>query len=322
MFAFSVVPTKTCAPLTVAPVMFAMTELSMSLVEIAADRAAADHDCQGAGAAVDGRAVARRNGDVAAGRDAAIGDRCVHILAHEIQIDGTTQSEGRGPRAPDRNAHEHRIKVDGDRHARIPEVERVVRARELGRRAETRNGADIIARGHRGVGDGGAHLVKRGRIRRAGCIRVGGVERAANVVVRDRGADGGPVHADGNSAGNDGHHRRLECLKIDRALGALDGRVADVGVDVVVNQVDGHRTAQREPVAGPRPADGDGDQHRARGGCEIQVAGVRRHAGVVDVRQDRVVDQVVADRRADRGALRGPGDAAGDRDDRGGVARA
>src|SRR5208337_5491448 len=182
-----------------------------------------------------------------------------------------------------------------------------VRTRQLWRRAEAGLDADVLARGYLRVGDGGADLLVRGRARLVHHVGVGRVEAAADVVVGDRRADGGAAQTDGDPTGKHHHHRRLDRLQGDRAL-RVDRRVADVGVDVVGDRVDGDRAAQRESLAARRRADGNGDQNGAGRGREIEVA-PGRHGGVVDVGQDRVLDQVVADRRADRGALRGSGDA-------------
>ena len=159
----------------------------------------------------------------------------------------------------------------------------------------------VSTRGHLGTADRGAGLVLVARGRRARLvrqIRVGRLEAAADVVVRNRAAACVPVSADRQRAGDDDHQCRLDRKHADRSLG-LDCRVINVRVDIIGDRVDGDRAARRNPLTGPGHARGDRDQLGAGFARDIKVA-AGRHNGIVDVRRDGVLDQVVADRGADR----------------------
>ena len=87
-----------------------------------------------------------------------------------------------------------------------------------------------------------------------------------------------------------------------------------MGVERIGDRIDGDRTAQGE-VFGSGDAYGDRDQQRRRISHHLQRGAGRVDLRIVDVRIQRVLDQVVAERRTDRGPLPGAGDTAGNRDD-------
>ena len=146
--------TDTDPPVTLAPEIPAAMALATSLVEIAAPTAPADGEIASAPApaprvelSVAETMTAPRamtwpsvvESLLIAGGDA---------LADEVQIERTPQREPVGPRAADRHAHELRADVDGDRHAGVSEVERGVRAGQVGGRAEVGLDGHVLARGH------------------------------------------------------------------------------------------------------------------------------------------------------------------------------
>ena len=148
-------------------------------------------------------------------------------------------------------------------------------------------------------------------------VGVGLIETAADVVVRDGRAHG--IAAASRGRGKATRHRHqgvgLGSLYRDVASSRNAVRISNMSIECVSDGIDGQRATQTESPRARADANGNGHQRRVR---TCQQMNRRRcalgvDARAVNVRLDRILDQVVTHCRANGHTLGGDCDAAGDR---------